>query len=152
MSFLISPRHLIKTWHEGLLFRLRQLGIDGSFPKWIESYLTGRNQQVLIRGKISGRLPLEFGVPQGSLLGPLLFLVSVNDLQDVPTSLLLMYADDALLVEPVEDSSISALSLNSYLAMIKEWADQWLIKFNPNNCKSVIFSVKRNRTVHPPLS
>ena len=149
--FLDISKAFDKTWHEGLLFKLRQLGIDGSFLKWIESYLTGRSQQVVIRGKISGRLPLECGVPQGSLLGPLLFLVYVNDLQDVPTSLLLMYADDALLVEPVEDPSISALSLNSDLPMIKEWADQWLIKFNPNKCKSMIFSVKRNRTVHPPL-
>ena len=55
------------------------------------------------------------------------------------------------LVEPVEDPSLSALSLNSDLAMIKELADQWLIKFNPNKFKSMIFSVKRNRTVHPPL-
>ena len=84
-----------KAFDKGLLFKLRELGIDSSFLKWIESYLTGRSQQVVIRGKISGRLPLEFGVPQGSLLGPLLFLVYVNDLQGVPTSLLLMYTDDA---------------------------------------------------------
>ena len=141
LSFLIFPRHLIKRGMKACFFKLRQLSIDGSFLKWIESYL---------RGKISGRLPLKFGVPQGSLLGPLLFLVYVNDLQDVPTSLLLMYADDTLLVQPVEDPSISALS-NSDLAMIKEWADLWLIKFTQNKCKSMIFSVKRNRTVHPPL-
>ena len=104
-----------KTWHQGLLFKLQQCGIEGSCLKWIESYLTGRSQKVVIRGQASSQLSLESGVPQGSILGPLLFLVYMNDLNNVLLSQLFMYADDAMLVEIVEDPVVSALSLNSDL-------------------------------------
>ena len=65
--------------HEKLLFKLECLGIGGSFLAWFRSYLSGRRHRVMIGNKSSDYLPFTFGIPQGSILGPLLFLLPIND-------------------------------------------------------------------------
>jgi len=83
--------------HERLL-KLEALGVSGDLLKWIRSFLTGRFQRVIINGSFSRWLPVSSGVPQGSVLGPLLFLLYVNDIQEVVKhSAVKLFADDVAL-------------------------------------------------------
>ena len=84
-------------WHDGLLFKLNQNGISGSLLKLFEDYLHGRKQRVVLNGFYSDYSPIESGVPQGSVLGPLLFLVYINDLERNIKSNVKFFADDTML-------------------------------------------------------
>ena len=97
---------------------------------------------------------LYAGVPQGSVLGPLLFLIYINDLPDGLTSMCKIFADDTSLFSKVIDKNNSNSQLNSDLAKISKWAFQWKISFNPDPNKQAIevhFSNKRDKENYPPL-
>ena len=94
--------------HHGLLNALSKIGISGSLHKWFRSYLSGRSQQVVLDGCSSFRVPVTSGVPQGSILGPLLFSIYMNPIASLPlssTSRLLLYADDILLYKPISSAA-----------------------------------------------
>ena len=112
--------------------------------------MRNRKQPVVIEGQCSDWRTINSGVPQGSVLGPLLFLIYVNDLTDDLASLPLMYADDTTLLDIVDDPVVSAGHLNSDLNKIAVWADKWLVTMNPVKSRNVVFSLKRNKQVHPP--
>ena len=81
--------------------KLTALGIDGKIASWIESWLNGRQQRVIISGSVSGWSLVKIGVPQGSVLGPLLFLFFINDLDDGISGIILKFADDTKLMGKV---------------------------------------------------
>ena len=136
MVFLDAAKAFDKVWHAGLLFKLKQLGIEGSILYWIESYLSDRSQSVVINGSKSEILPLQAGVPQGSVLGPLLFLVYVNDINRDITSNISLFADDTSLFDIVHNPKLTAQKLNEDLAKLQVWAAKWQVTFNPS--KTVI--------------
>ena len=116
--FLDISKAFDKVWHDELLFKLNQNGISGSLLKLFEDYLHGRKQPVVLNGFYSDYSPIESGVPQGSVLGPLLFLVYINDLERNIKSNVKLFEDDAMLSSLVKDPVTSANDLNHDLDMI----------------------------------
>ena len=142
-------------WHDGLLFKLKQNGINGSLLKLFENYLHNRKQRVVLNGSYSDYSSKEYGVPQGSVLGPLLFLVDINDLERNIKSNIKFFADDTMLFSIVKDHVTSAYDLNHDLDMIYQWAHQWKMEFNTDPIKQateVLFSCKKNSVNHPLLT
>lgn len=153
--FLDISKAFDKVWHQGLLYKLKCNGIDGNLLQLLTDYLSNRRQRVVLQGLESHWMPIESGVPQGSVLGPLLFLVYINDLTDKIKSNIRLFADDSSLFASVSDIQTTQQLLSEDLHTIADWAYQWKMNFNPDASKQaieVVFSVKRNPGVHPPLS
>ena len=109
----------------------------------------------MLNGQLSSWYKIEAGIPQGSILGPLLFLVYINDLSDSLTTNASLFADDVSLFSVVDNINLSATNLNNGLSKINAWANQWKMTFNPDPNKQtqeVIFSCKTKKTSRPPLN
>ena len=113
-----------KVWHQGIIFKLKKLGINGDLLKWFQDYLDNRFQSVVIKGQVSWWSLIEAGVPQGSVLGPLLFLIYINDLAESVNCSIKMFADDTCLYITVEDPAEGAELLNHNLSRVHDWAKQ----------------------------
>ena len=151
VTFLDISKAFDKVWHAGLLKKLGSLGVRDPLLAWIKSYLTDRKQRVIIEGQSSEWASINAGVPQGSVLGPLLFLIYINDLTTELVSNPFIYADDTMLFEVVNDIHVSAVKLNEDLDRISDWSQKWLVTMNPTKCRSLVFSSKRDKPVHPAL-
>ena len=110
--FLDISKAFDKVWHKGLSFKLKQNGISGSLLNVLNHYLSNRKQRVILNGSASDYHSIESGVPQGSVLGPLLFLIYINDLEVNIKSKVKFFADDTMIFSVVEDPLISASDLN----------------------------------------
>ena len=110
--FLDMSKAFDKVWHEGLLFKLKQNGISGQILNLLTSYLDKRKQRVLLNGCESHWAIVESGVPQGSVLGPLLFLIYINDLEKGIKSKIKFFADDTSLFSTVTGPTLTASELN----------------------------------------
>lgn len=124
--------------HQHLIMKLRSMQINEAIVRWIESWLSERKQRVVLRGTKSEWLPVISGVPQGSVLGPLLFLIYINDIDEEVTSPLLKFADDTKIVRPIlttEDHH----QLQKDLEKLHQWAERWQMKFNASKCKVMHF-------------
>ena len=120
----------------------------------MENYLSNREQRVALNGMFSEWGKINSGVPQGSVLGPLLFLVYINDLEEGIKSQIKFFAGDTSLFSVVRNPEISTEELNHDLGLINNWAFQWKMSFNPDAIKpaeEVVLSNKRERCFHPPL-
>ena len=131
--------------------KLHANGIRGKLLRWIKQYLTNRKQRVSVDSNYSSWAVTKAGVPQGSVLGPLLFLVFINDLTDDLQCNTKLFADDTMLYLTVEDPIISARLLNDDLRKIDKWSKKWLVTFNPKKSESITFSLKSNNVNHPSL-
>ena len=115
-----------KVWHKGLLQKLKYVGIHGNLLTWLESYLSDRCQQVSINGHSSRYKAIEAGVPQGSIMGPLLFLIYINDIVNNLTSNARLFADDTSLYVLVNNPNEAAVKLNEDLLKIDSWSSSGL--------------------------
>ena len=140
-----------RVWHEGLLLKLEAAGISGNLLLWFRSYLTNRKQRVVLPGAESDWTYIRAGVPQGSILGPLLFLLFINDIVDEIGCNIRLFADDTSLYIKVENPDMAAELLNIDLDKIMKWAKRWLVIFNPVKTESFLASRKLVKPVHPPL-
>ena len=142
-----------KVWHEGLLYKLRSMGISGKLYKFLENYLSGRFQNVVLNGQTSSwRLAW---VPQGSILCPLLFLIYINDLPNELKSNVKFFADVTSLFTIVKDKNESPHVLSNNLLLISKWAFNWRMLFNPDPSKpaqEVLFSRKAKIQNYPTIS
>ena len=140
-----------RVWHAGLIHKLRAAGISGKQLKWFVSYLRNKKQRVVLPGAESTWNYIHAGVPQGSILGPLLFLLYINDIVTVIGSNIRLFADDTSLFIIVENPNVAAEIINSDLLKVSKWANIWLVKFNPNKNEVMLISRKTNRQNHPPV-
>ena len=138
-----------RVYHPALLYKLRKSGITGPILDWFSSYLRDRKQRVVTQGEFSEWGNIEAGVPQGSVLGPLLFLVYINDIVDIVTSKIRLYADDVTLYITIDDPTDSTADISDDLGLIENWSKQWLVKFNSSKTKSMVISKKRRPIQRP---
>jgi hypothetical protein len=150
--FLDISKAFDRVWHPGLIFKLKRYGVHGILLDWINDYISSRKQRVLINGRSSDWVQLKGGVPQGSVLGPLLFLVFINDITEVVEDCKIrLFADDTCLIKTGKNPVNIAQSLESDLRRIDAWAQNWLIDFSPAKTESLIISKKLNLDRHPVI-
>ena len=142
LIFFDISKAVDRVWHPGLLFKLKSIWIGGKLLKWFRSYLTKRHQQVVLNGKSSQTMELQSGVPQGSVLGPIMFLVYINDISSSIVSTTKLYADDTSLLHRITDIN-SKIVLQNDLNTIDKWSEQWAVTFNPSKSHSLHISRKR---------
>ena len=129
--------------HQRLLWKLQHYGVRGNIHSWIASFLSGRTQRVVVEGSSSDRVPVVSGVPQGSVLGPMLFLLFINDLPDKIVSSSRLFADDCIVYRQIKDIS-DCETLQEDLNMLAEWETKWGMAFYPQKCN--VLSLTRSRT------
>ena len=120
--FLDISKAFDKVWHEGLIYKIKSMGISGELLNLLENYLSDRYQRVVLNGQTSSCTPVLAGVPQGSILGPLLFLIYINDLPNELQSNAKLFADDTSLFAVANDKNVCANILNNDLLAISKWA------------------------------
>ena len=128
--FLYISKAFDKIWHEGILFKLKPIGVNGKMLTLLTNNLHERYQRVVLYEETSLWELVKSGVPQESVLGPLFFLICINDLTDNLESNCKISADDTSLFYKVLDKHVSPATLNKEL--INNQAFQWRIKFNPD--------------------
>jgi len=140
-----------RVWHRGLILKVHAVGISSSLLDWFEYYLYDRKQRVCLNGVYSNTVTIEDGVPQGSILGPLFFLIYINDKVSDITSNIKLFADDTSLSMVVENPTITADILNDDPQNINSWAYKWLVTFKSAKTESMLISKKINKPDPPPL-
>ena len=119
--FLDISRAFDKVWHAGLVHKLRLAGISGDILEWLKDYLRAKQQRVCINGKFSSWTDILTGVPQGSVLGPLLFVVFINDLTNVVRhTQIRLFADDTCLFITVDNRDATTAQVNVDLDEIEK--------------------------------
>ena len=137
-----------KVPHRRLQYKLDWYGIRGSTHNWIQHFLQGRSQRVVSEGSQSSPHPVLSGVPQGTVLGPILFLIYINDLPDEAiNSTIRLFADDCILYHSIKtehDSTLLQTDLNS----IAHWELTWQMKFNIDKCYTMQVGRKRHKILN----
>ena len=119
--------------HKLLLDKIHQYGIRGTLHTWLTNFLTKRQMRVVLEGAESSSVDVESGVPQGTVLGPLLFLCHINDLPDRVKSQVRLFADDCLLYRQIKNQD-DHTTLQKDLQSLEGWASQWGMRFNAKKC------------------
>ena len=111
-------------------------GITGNVLKWIENWLSNRKQRVVLNGCFSEWRDVVSGVPQGSVLGPLLFIIYINDIDDCVAGRILKFADDTKIYHTMySEEDVRALQLD--LCNVVEWSKEWQMLFNADKCRVI---------------
>lgn len=141
--FLDISRAFDRVWHAGLLHKLRVAGICGNLLDWLSDYLRDRQQRVCIDGQFSEWTRLLAGVPQGSVLGPLLFLIFINDVTYVIRhTQMRLFADDTCMFITIDNRDLATEQVNEDLSAIMKWSEDWLVAFSAPKTKSMVISNK----------
>ena len=139
--FLDFSKAFDKVPHNQLLHKLDYYGIRGTYLQWIKQFLVGRTQQVVIENKLSDLTPVTSGILQESVLGPLLFLLFINDLPRSIDSVVKLYADDVLVYRSIKDPS-DHQALQNDLNKLAHWSTICQMPFNLTKCEYLIVTNK----------
>ncbi len=123
-----------KVPHKRLINKLRAYSIGENLIKWIEDYLKDRKQQVKINNSTSSWQNVTSGIPQGSVIGPILFVIYINDLPDLLKSTVYIFADDTKIFKIIKEEK-DRDTLQKDLDSLNNWSETWLLKFHPDKCK-----------------
>ena len=143
-AFLDFSKAFDRVSHGLLLQKLENnFDVPMELLKWIKSFLIGRKQRVLLNGIMSEEKTVTSGVPQGSVLGPTLFLTYINDIVDSVTCNTKLFADDLLIFQVLENNN-SIVNFQRNLDRLEEWANRWEMKFNVSKCNAMVFGKMPN--------
>ena len=140
--FLTSVRPFDKVPHQRLLSKLNYYGIQGKTLAWINFWLTERIQRVVVDGEASSFVKVTSGVPQGTVLGPLMFLLFTNDIHENLDSTLRLFADDALLYRSINTMN-DTIILQNDIDKLVSWSKTWQMQFNVTKCHTMRISRKK---------
>ena len=132
------------VWHPALLTKLSSYGIQGHLHSWLADFLSRHSERVALNGVLSSPLPVQAGVPQGSVLGPVLFMVFINDLSDSLENPLYLFADDSTLCCTIchpSDQQAAASSLSADVDKITNRSNTWIMSFNPDKSHTLTMSL-----------
>ena len=130
--------------HRRLGHKLDKIGISGPVREWIMKWLEDRTQRVVLNGSFSDWISVLSGAPQGSVLGPILFIIFINDIEECVNELLYIFADDTKLVgEAQSDESIYKLQIT--INKLNEWANRWKMQFNSAKCSVMHLGTSNKR-------
>ena len=150
--FLDLSKAFDKVWHAGLIYKLRQNGMCRDLINILNDFLTNRKQRMVLNGQCLIWVDIRARVPQGFILGPLLFLIYVNDLSNGLKSEYKLFADDNSLFSVAHDVNTSASDISKDLKLISDWTFQWKMSFNPDpnkQAQEIIFSRKKKEVIPP---
>ena len=119
--------------HERLLSKLKSHGINGKVLEWIKVFLSNRRQIVNVNGMKSDPATVLSGIPQGNVLGPILFVIYINDLPEVVKCGTYLFADDTKIFRQITTKE-DALQLQSDINSLEQWSQKWLLTFHPKKC------------------
>jgi hypothetical protein len=137
LIFCDASKAFDRVWLRGLLLKLERYGIKGNLLRWLESYISNR-EQVIIKDTISLKGYLKAGVPQGSTIDTLVFLIFINDIVDDMLELCRLFADDTSGGERALEINNLRSMVNIDINNITHWAKQWLVKLNQEKNKNSV--------------
>lgn len=148
MVLLDFAKAFDKVPHKRLLHKLSRYGIHSRLLYWIEAFLSNRKQRVILGADCSDWIPVTSGVPQGSVIGPTLFVIYINDLPDDLHNIALLFADDTKILATIDPNSYLAdvNKLQNDLDIVTKWCKTWLMELNISKCK--IIHVGKNNLQH----
>ena len=133
-----------KVPHKRLLSKLNYYSIEYNTLKWIEDFLTSRTQTVIIDGVQSEKIHVTSGIPQGTVLDPIMFLVYINDINEyIKHSTLRLFADDSIIYKTIRNKE-DTQKLQEDLTSVAKWEKDWLMSFHPDKCSVLQVTTKLN--------
>ncbi len=142
-QLLVVPIHNLcpvrgshKVPHNRIIVKLQNYKIEGQILNWIKDFLKDRTQRVVTNGQQSDWQKVSSGIPQGSVLGPILFLIYINDFPEMMTCCIQLFADDSKLYTVVNNVQQSE-ELQKNILQAEKWADLWQMQFNASKCKQL---------------
>ena len=147
MAILDFSKAFDTVSHSKLLYKLNHYGIRNNTLNWIESWITNRTQQVVLNGATSNQVQVKSGVPQGTVMGSLMFLLFINDIAERTQSQVRLFADDCLVYRNINTNSDS-LVFQRDLDLLCEWASQWQMRFNEKKCYILHITNRRKKREH----
>ena len=145
--FLDFQKAFDRVPHKRLSIKLHYYGITGHSLNWIRAFLSDRSQAVVVDGTRSTWKEVSSGVPQGSVIGPTLFLLFINDIQDGISSPIRLFADDCVIYHEIRSESDHNI-LQQDLQILSSWSSTWLMTFNVKKCGVMSITRKRNPKIY----
>ena len=127
--------------HKRLLEKIKSYGITGNLYNWISDFLTERTQKVRVNNQLSKETVVHSGIPQGSILGPILFTIFINDLPEGLKSICKIFADDTKIYDKAEHSR----NIQDDILHLQSWSEKWKLYFNIRKCKVMHIGMSKNK-------